>query len=131
MPPPPSTSPVHTDPVWQLPPWQQAAPRAPQLSHVLLFWPGGLLQPSPALQVLFAQQGRPALPQMPHAVTPPPSGVAVVRHSRLAWHWFCVAPWQHAALDAPQAMHMPAVQRAPLAVQKVAPPPPIGGAPSP
>ena len=84
VPPPPSTSPVQTEPVWQLPPWQQAAPIAPQLSQTLLFAPGGLLQPSPALQVLLPQHGRPRLPQVPQAVTLPPSSVAVVKHCKVA-----------------------------------------------
>jgi hypothetical protein len=80
MPPPPSTWPAQLRPPWQLPPAQQAWFAPPQFSQVLLFAPGGLAHPSPALQPLFAQHGLPKPPQVPHAVTAPPSGPAVVRH---------------------------------------------------
>jgi hypothetical protein len=93
LPAPPSACPPQTSPAWQLSPAQHAAPLAPQLSHVAgVFCPGGLLHPRPALQVSLAQQGCPAPPHLRHALTVPPSGLDVCRHSSVDWHWFEVLP---------------------------------------
>jgi hypothetical protein len=63
---------VQTSPAWQLSPAQHAAPLAPQASQTPgVFCPGGSLQPSPALQVLFAQQAWPEAPHGMHALAPP------------------------------------------------------------
>jgi hypothetical protein len=82
VPPPPSTSPVQAKFAWQVPPGQHAWSAPPQFSQVLLFGPGGLLQPSPALHTLLLQHGVPKVPQLTHALTVPPSAFAVIKHSR-------------------------------------------------
>jgi hypothetical protein len=57
---------------WQLPPPQHACPDAPQVLEQIpmLLRPVGLSQPSPLLQVSFAQQAWPAAPQGVQAFPP-------------------------------------------------------------
>ena len=57
VPVPPSTAPLHTPPVWQMFPAQQASPTVPQLWQVRTAPPPGLGQARPLLQLAPAQQG--------------------------------------------------------------------------
>jgi hypothetical protein len=67
-----AVAPVHSAPVWQFAPPQQAAPTAPHAPQIPAPVPGGLLQPSPVAQTLFGQQICPLPPQAVHIPTIPP-----------------------------------------------------------
>jgi len=88
-------------------PPQQAWPEPPQGMHVAGGAPGGLMHPSPELQVLFAQQ---ACPLAPHGwqLLPP----STAWQESPARHWFAGVPlpMQQADPVAPQASHIPPVQ---------------------
>ena len=89
LPAPPSARPPHARPLWQLLPRQQVCPRAPQVSQVAgVLAPGGLLHPSPVLQVLLGQHGWPAPPHALQMLPPP----VTARQSRLDWHWLAPVP---------------------------------------
>jgi hypothetical protein len=67
-------APVHSRPVWQFSPAQQAAPAlAPQFMQVPKPGPGSL-QPSPMVQVLPEQHVCPLPPQGWQMAAPPPTG---------------------------------------------------------
>jgi hypothetical protein len=95
--------------------------------HVRGMPPPGFAQPSPLLQVAPAQHASPLAPQ----------GAQLVPASPAAWHErpvvqaFAPPPAQHSSPRAPHALHIPAVHRAPDAVQVIGPPPmpPSGAAP--
>jgi hypothetical protein len=72
LPAPPSARPPQARPDWQLLPGQHAWPAPPQVSQVAgVLLPGGLLHPSPLLQVLLAQQGCPVPPHALQTLPPP------------------------------------------------------------
>jgi hypothetical protein len=125
LPPMPFIAPTQRLPGWQFAPAQQAEPAAPQLMHIPGPWPGSL-QPRPALHVLLGQHRWPEPPHGSHIEGMPLlPATQVFPATQLA-----VPPKpfpQQAWLAAPQAVHIPIVQRAPAAVQVVPPPMPQQG----
>jgi hypothetical protein len=112
VPVPPSPAPLHTPPVWQMLPAQQAPPTVPQFMQVRAMPPPGLAQPRPLLQLTAPapippawQQAAPLLPHAVHIEAVPPSpGVPGVQRAPGAVQVFPPPPPQQISPSAPQAV---------------------------
>ncbi len=112
---------MHSFPVWQRSPGQQAAPTAPQLSmQVRAAPPPGLAQTRVPLQLLPEQQALPFPPQAWQVFAPPP---VVAWQEKPALQALAALPLQQIPPEEPQEMHMRVVpsQRVPEAVQEFPP----------
>jgi hypothetical protein len=107
---------MHSFPVWQSSPGQQAVPTEPQFMQVRAAPPPGLAQTRLPLQLLPAQQALPFPPQTWQVLAPPP--VDAWQESP-ALQDVAALPLQQSLPEEPQLMHMSVVvsQRVPEAVQ--------------
>jgi hypothetical protein len=111
---------MHSFPVWQSSPGQQAVPTAPQFMQVRAAPPPGLAQTRLPLQLLPAQQALPFAPQAWQVIAPPP---VAAWQEKPVLQALAAAPLQQIPPAEPQVMHMRVVasQRVPEAVQEFPP----------